>query len=205
MNVQKLKEAELRFLGMYPRGFDTPELAAMVKKHRLDKLTAFAREAFSPGVEDAEAAAENMVKLITRSSLVSVFEKPKFRDAVRAMSPDDKRALAGLLQELLHGNERAGFDGITGMLAACQIAKWPVVTAFRCYYHPETDLVLKPTTVKNVIAFFELEGLRYTPRPVFGFYNEYRSRINRMREAVSPLCGPSGAHFSGFLMMAMEM
>jgi len=205
MNLQKLKNAEACFLGMYPQGFETPELVAMVKKHHMDKLTAFAQSAFTSGAEeDAQAVAENMVKLIARSSLVSVFEKPKFRDAVRAMSAQEKETLAALLEQLLHGDERAGFDGLTEMLAPYQSAKWPVITAFRCYYHPDTDLALKPTTVKNVIAFFELEGLRYTPRPNFLFYDQYRTAINEMRVAVSPLCGPTGAHFSGFLMMAME-
>jgi hypothetical protein len=145
-----------------------------------------------------------MVKLISRSSLVSVFEKPKFRDAVHAMPAEEKEMLAGLLAQLLHGDERAGFNGIAGMLAMYQSDKWPVVTAFRCYYHPDTDLVLKPTTAKNVIVFFELEGLRYTTHPVFDFYDQYRAAINEMRATVSPLCGPTGAHFSGFLMMAME-
>lgn len=205
MNIQKLKEAEALFLGMYPQGFETPELAAMVKKHHLDKLTAFAREAFSPDMlEDTQEAAGNMVKLVTRSSLVSVFEKPKFRDAVNIMSADEKEALVLFLKQLLHGNQRAGFDGLASLLAMYRIDKWPVITAFRCYYHPDTDLALKPTTVKNVIAYFELEGLQYLVHPNYEFYDRYRAAIHEMRAAVSPLCGPTGAHFSGFLMMAME-
>ncbi len=205
MNIQKLKDAEARFLGMYPQGFETPELAAMVKKHHVDKLTVFAREVFSPDMlDDTREAAGNMVKLVTRSSLVSVFEKPKFRDAVNIMSADEREALVLFLKQLLHGDQRVGFDGLARLLAVYRIDKWPVITAFRCYYHPDTDLALKPTTVKNVIAFFELDGLRYLVHPNYEFYDLYRAAINEMRAAVSPLCGPTGAHFSGFLMMAME-
>lgn len=205
MNQQKLKDAEAQFLGMYPQGFGTPELAEMVKKHHVDKLTTFAQNAFAPGAEDdAERIAEDMVKLVARSSLVSVFEKPKFRDAVHTMSAWEREALVGFLVQLLHGDERSGFDGLASLLAMYRSDKWPVITAFRCYYHPNTDLAIKPTTVKNVIAFFELDGLRYTPHPNFAFYDGYRAEINAMRAMLSPLCGPTGAHFSGFLMMAME-
>jgi hypothetical protein len=205
MNLQRLKEAETRFLTMYPQGFETPELGEMVKKHRLDKLTAFARDAFAPNaLRDVDKAAGDMAKLVSRSSLVSVFEKPKFRDAVAAMSSEEKETLVGLLDQLLYGVEAAGFDGLSSLLAMYQIDKWPVVTAFRCYCCPETDLAVKPTTVKNVISFFEIEGLRYTPHPVFTFYDGYRAAVGEMRAAVSARCGPTGAHFSGFLMMAME-
>ncbi len=205
MNLQKLKNAEARFLELYPQGFSTPELEDRVKKHHVDRLVNFAQSAFAPGTEDdTEATVENMVKLVSRSSLVSVFEKPKFRDAVRAMTSQDHEVLAALLGQLLHGDERMGFNGIAGMLAMYQSDKWPVITSFRCYYYPETDLALKPTTVKSVIAFFELEGLRYITHPIFEFYDRYRAAVNEMRAAVSPLCGPTGAHFSGFLMMAME-
>ena len=205
MNVQKLKDAEAQFLGMYPQGFSSPEMTALVKKHQVDKLTVFAQNAFASGAkDDAESTAEDMVKLVSRSSMVSVFEKPKFRDAVRAMSAWEKESLVGFLAQLLHGEQHAGFDGLASLLAMYRSDKWPVVTAFRCYYHPDTDLIVKPTTVKKVITFFELNGLRYTPHPNFMFYDGYRAAINAMRAAVSPLCGPTGAHFSGFLMMAME-
>ena len=123
-------------------------------------------------------------------------------EVVRIASPDEGPTV--YVVSGIHGDERAGFNGMAGMLAMYQSDKWPVVTAFRCYYHPDTDLALKPTTVKNVIAFFELEGLRYTPHPVFDFYDRYRAAVNEMRAKLSPLCGPTGAHFSGFLMMAME-
>ena len=77
MNLQKLKNAEARFLELYPQGFSTPELEDRVKKHHVDRLVNFAQSAFAPGTEDdTEATVENMVKLVSRSSLVSVFEKP---------------------------------------------------------------------------------------------------------------------------------
>jgi hypothetical protein len=205
MNTEKLKMAQAAFLMTYPQGFDTPELAERTKHHDMTRRVAFAREAFSPGaLEDTETAAENFIKLVARSSMVSMFEKPRLREAVHSMTYGEREDLMGLIRELLHGNEAMGFNGLAGMLAMRQAAKWPVVTALRCYYYPDTDLIIKPTTVKNVIAQFELPDLTYTPHPNFAFYERYRATLQDMRaQTAAPMNGYALAGYSGFLMMAM--
>jgi len=205
MNTEKLRMAEAAFLSDYPLGFDTPELAERTKHHDMTRRVAFARESFSPeALEDTETAAENFVKLVARSSMVSMYEKPRLRNAVHGMTYDEREELMGLAKELLHGNEAMGFNGMAGMLAMRQAAKWPVVTALRCYYYPDTDLIIKPTTVKNVIAFFGLTGLVYTPQPNYAFYDRYRDALLEMRAGTAaPMNGYALAGYSGFLMMAM--
>lgn len=205
MNMEKLKAAEAAFLSSYPLGFETPGLKEMVKKHDMTRITAFAQSALSPqALEDTEKAAEDLVRLMGRSTIVSVFEKAKFRGAVRSMTYGEREALMGFVRELLHGHEAMGFDGLCKILSRYGAAKWPAVTAPRCYYYPETDLVLKPTTVKNVIAQFELAGLQYTTRPGFAFYDRYRAAVQDMRaRTAAPINGYALAGYSGFLMMAM--
>jgi hypothetical protein len=206
MNTQKLKDAEKTFLKIYPLGFNSPEMIEIGKKHKMDKLVQFAHESFSPSaLENANETAENMIKLVSRSSMVSVFEKPKFRDAIRAMTHDEKGDLADSLSDLLHGDEAKGFHQMLDILTKYSLAKWTLITVFRCYYYPKTDLLFKPTTVKNVITYFELEGLKYKPRPSYDFFVEYRNAITDMKSMVSELLSPSFAAFSGFLMMTMEM
>ena len=79
MNVRKLKDAEKAFLALYPQGFNSPEMMEMGKKHKMDKLVTFAHESFSPdALENAKEAAENMIKLVSRSSMVY---------AIRSSSP----------------------------------------------------------------------------------------------------------------------
>ena len=206
MNSEKLKAAEAAFLSVFPLGFDTPELAARVKHHDMTRRVAFARESLSPAaLEDTETAAENFVRLVARSSMVSMYEKPRLRDAVHGMTYGEREELMGFVHELLHGNEAMGMSGLAAMLSMRQAGKWPVVTALRCYYYPDTDLIIKPTTVKNVIAHFGLDGLSYTPHPNFAFYDRYRAALLDMRaRTAAPMNGYALAGYSGFLMMAME-
>ncbi len=205
MNSDILKAAEKKFMVDYPGGYDNEQMQAVAKKHRMDKLVALSHESFSKeALLDYETAAENMIKLVTRSTMVSVFEKPKFRDAVRGMDSDEKRFLVNGLNELLHGDEEKGFNILIEVLTPYKLAKWTLLTVFRCYYYPDTDLLYKPTTVKKVIAFFEVDGLEYKPRPSYPFFIQYRDLINKMKKEVSPSLSPSNAAFSGFLMMSME-
>ncbi len=203
MNITKLKAAEKDFFTKYPEGFQSPEMKEISKKHRVEKMVTLAHSSFNPeSLGNIEEACENMIKLVTRSSMVSLFEKPKFRDAVRAMNSDEQQVLVTGLGELLHGDEEKGFNQLVELLALYKLAKWTLITVFRCYYYPQTDLLYKPTTVKNVIKTYEL-NLMYKPRPTYEFFTKYRQAINSMKQQVHPSLAPNNAAFSGFLMMTM--
>ena len=203
MNITKLKAAEKDFFTKYPEGFQSPEMKEISKKHRVEKMVALAQSSFNPeSLGNIEEACENMIKLVTRSSMVSLFEKPKFRDAVRAMNSDEQQVLVTGLGELLHGDEEKGFNQLVELLAQYKLAKWTLITVFRCYYYPQTDLLYKPTTVKNVIKTYEL-NLMYKPRPTYEFFTKYRQAINSMKQQVHPSLAPNNAAFSGFLMITM--
>jgi hypothetical protein len=206
MNIAKLKQAQEAFYSIYPGGFDNPEIVQIGKKHKMTKLIDFAHEAFSKeNIKNVEETAENMVRLVTRSSMVSLFEKPKFRDAVRGMDMIEKSKLVHSLDMLLHGNEEAGFNLMLEVLIRHQLAKWTLISVFRCYYYPTTDLLYKPTTVKNVIKTFELVDMIYKPRPSYEFFVKYRDAINEMKTYVDKNFKHSNAAFSGFLMMTVDM
>ncbi|MCK8060397.1 MULTISPECIES: hypothetical protein [unclassified Fusibacter] len=205
MNAQKLSQAEEQFFMRYPDGFDSPEMIAIGKKHRMDKLIEFAHQHFHIGAfEDVDTVIEDMIAMVNKSSMVSLFEKPKFRDAVRSMTKEEKQRLAIGLEELLHENEEEGFNLMLEVLAPYKMAKWTIMTVFSCYYYPERDLLFKPTTVKNVIDYFELQGLKYTPKPNYEFFKTYRKVINEMKTYVHSSLAPNNASFSGFLMMSMD-
>ena len=205
MNKAKLKTAERQFFKQYPEGFMSPEMVEIGKKHKMDKHIAFAQESFSKiALKDVETTCENMVKLVSRSSMVSLFEKPKFRDAVTSMNQDEKAELVSALRLLIHDDEEEGFNALLTILTRYKLAKWTLISVFRCYYYPSEDLLFKPTTVKNVIKFFELEDLVYKPRSSYAFFVKYRSEINTMKAMCDPSLSPNNASFSGFLMMSME-
>ena len=204
MNILKLKEAENKFFLDYPKGFDSLEMKEVAKKHKIGKMVDFTHEILSDdALMDVEATCENLIKLVSRSSMVSLFEKPKFRDAVRSMALQEKKELVQSIRELIHGDEELGFNLILELLKKYKLGKWTLITVFRCYYYPDYDLLYKPTTVKNIIKKYELEGLVYKSTPSYEFFVGYRDAINKMKEEVDPSLSPDNPSFSGFLMMTM--
>ena len=204
MNLKKLKQAEVSFMERYPGGFLHPEIVEIGKKHKMEKMVAFAQECFAKSqFNDHGLIVDNLVKLTSSSSMVSIFEKPKFRDYVYALSDMDRERLAMALKQRLHGNEQKGFEVMCHVLAAGKLNKWSLVSVCAAYYRPSTEVFVKPTTAKGVVDHFELAGLKYHSTPSWEFYTQYRAAIMTMKTHVDPALSPSNAAFSGFLMMSL--
>lgn len=204
MNRCKLKEAEERFLMQYPGGFSHPLMLEIAKKHKVPKMRQLAEESFAqPQFDHPEMIVESMGKVVSQSSLVSIFEKPKFRDLIKGMTSGEKERLAKGLQEFLHGEQEFGFEMMADLLRQYKLAKWPLLTVCPIYFRPQVEVFIKPTTAKGVIAYFELEGLKYSPNPTFAFYRAYREQINKLKENVDPILRVDNAAFCGFLMMSL--
>jgi len=204
MNLEKLKRAEEFFLSRYPGGFSHPEMMAIGKKHKMDKMVSLSAELFAKkNFRDPPEIIESMIKIVSRSSMVSIFEKPKFRDFGRGLEPKQKNALASGLKEQLYGDSEKGFDKILGIMLSGKMAKWSLISICPVYFRPQDEVFVKPTTAKKAIAHFELQNLHYRPQPSWGFYEEFRSVITEMKTKVDPSLSPNSAAFTGFLMMSM--
>jgi hypothetical protein len=202
MNLKKLRDAEALFLLKYPDGFADEGLKPIARKHNVGKLsefaaTALARKAFG----NQGKVLDDIVHIVSRSSMVSMFEKPKFRDYVNGLGRDDRAFLAAGFKRLLHGKQEQGFNDVLDVLSEGKLAKWSLMTICPYQYRPLEEVFVKPTTTKNVIRQFELADLVYKPRPSWGFYSAYRDAIQQMKAAVSPSLSPNNAAFTGFLMM----
>lgn len=205
MNLERLKQAEKMFLESYPGGFDNPDMVTMGKKHKMEKMIRFTQESFAKeNFKNPEEIVENMAKVVSRASMVSMFEKPKFRDFVKSLDDEGKEELAKGLETQLYGDEQEGFEIIVDILRGVKLAKWPLITIWPIYFNPHVEAFIKPTTVKGIIKLFELDSLEYKPAPTWAFYKEYRSIIQQMKRQVDPSLYPDNACFSGFLMMSLE-
>lgn len=205
MNRIKLREAEERFYKKYPGGFSNPLMLEIAKKHKVEKMNKLTQDSFAvENFEDPGKIVESMSKIISQSSLVSIFEKPKFRDLAKAISENEKERLSLGLKEFLYGDQEAGFRMMCGLLNEYKLAKWPLLTVCPVYYKPGVEVFIKPTTAKAVIEYFELEGLKYSPKPSFEFYRSYREQINEMKKQVAEDMQFDNAAFCGFLMMSLE-
>ena len=206
MNLNKLKQAEQIFLRRYPGGFNNPELlTTRVRKHKPDQMIALARESFSrENFNHPDLIVQNMIKVVSRSSVISVFEKPRFRDFASGLSHQEWEFLSSGLEQVLHGTEQTGFEMILDLLKSEKLAKWSLITVCQTYFHPLRDVFIKPTTVKGVIAYFELENLHYRPTPSWAFYEGYRSVFHEMKSKVDSSLSPTNPAFSGFLWMIVR-
>ena len=204
MNATALKEAERKFLKRYPGGFTHPDMMAIGKKHKMEQLEAMAQESFAKQkFNDPNDIIAEWAKLVSRSSMISMFEKPKFRDMTKSLGKKDREGLVHALYELLHGKERIGFELLLSELQKQRLAKWPLVTVVQAYYRPQKDLLIKPTTTKLIIEKLELD-LAYDSTPSWTFYRQYRKTINAIKTKVNKNLSPNNPAFCGFLMMALE-
>ena len=204
MNLDKLKQAEASFLLRYPKGFADPAMAPIKKKHNVDKLVEFAKTSLvKENCSKPEFVSKTLLDLVSRSSMVSRFEKPQFKHFINALDSNEKEALAYAVMQRLHGKKQLGFEQLCGMLAHHKLAKWAVVSIVPFYFAPRREVFVKPTTAKDIIAALEIEELHYQPSPTWAFYKGYQNAIGQMKKAVAPALSPSNAAFTGFLMMSL--
>lgn len=205
MNYNKLRLAEANFLQRYPGGFSDPEMVAIKKKHDIDKLADFAKASFArTNFNRPELIVESLQKVVSRSSMVSRFEKPKFRDFIQSLNSHEREALAASFEKRLYGRyKQRGFDEILGMLSHHKLAKWAVISVVPFYVAPQKEVFVKPTTAKGILRFLEVDDLVYKPTPSWEFYQGYRRLLEDIREAVVPTLAPNNAALSGFMMMSL--
>lgn len=205
MNYQKLRDAEASFLQRYPGGFSDPEMDAIKKKHNIDSLVEFAQNNLTrANFSRPEFIAETLVKIVSRSSMVSRFEKPKFRDFVKALNSHERQALSDAFEKRLYGRQKSrGFEEILGMLAHHRLAKWAVISAVPFYFAPNKEAFVKPTTAKGIIRYLEVPELEYKPTPSWEFYRGYVTLLDEIRKESVPTLAPNYAALTGFLMMSI--
>lgn len=206
MNLERLKQAEAVFLIRFPGGFNNLEIKAIrEKKHNVDKMIAFAQESFSKSrFRHPDGVVDSLVKVVSRSSVISVFEKARFKDFVSTLPLEDQSILVDGLENLLHRTEQLGFEAIRNLLQSGKLAKWSLMTICQTYYHPQRDVLIKPMTVRGIIQYFELTDLQYKPTPTWEFYDAYRAVIHEMKSKVDPSLSPTNAAFSWFLLLSFH-
>ncbi len=205
MKINKLKVLESKFFAIYPGGFEDEELKKMLKKHNFNKVSLFVKEVCrEESLKRGIDAIDDVMRVVSKSSMVSVFEKMRFRDLIREFDLTEKTLVVAAINELVNGDEEEGFTELYNLLAPYKLAKWPILTVFRAYCYPDYDVLVKPTTVKKIIKYLELEDVEYSPKASYKFYHKYREYINLLKPHVDSRLSPSNPAFSGFMMMTID-
>jgi hypothetical protein len=205
MNLNKLKDAENYFFELYPKGFEDEALQVIIKRHNTAKIGNEVQELFSKdNFAMPQLICDNFAKIVSKSSLISLFEKPKARDMIKNMSIDQKDMFSIALYDLLYEDKKDGFESMVEILALFKLAKWSIISLIPYYFARQEEFFIKPTTTKNIIKHFELENIVYKPKPSYEFYVEYKKILNKMKSKVDKRITQDNAGFTGFLMMSME-
>lgn len=206
MNLEKLKNAEEYFLELYPEGFKDVGLQPIIKRHNTAKIGELVRELFAKeNFSQPELICENFAKIVSKSTLISLFEKPKVRDMVKSMRMERRDIFSIGLYEMLYGDKKEGFETLVDVLSSYGLAKWSIVTLIPYYFYRDKAFFIKPTTTKNILSFFEINDLKYHSKPTYEFYVSYKMILEKMKTAVGQkISHDDNAAFTGFLMIAME-
>ncbi|WP_072682645.1 hypothetical protein [Arcobacter sp. LA11] len=205
MNLKKLKNAEELFFELYPKGFADELLQPIIKRHNIPKLSQTVQELFTKdSFGQPELICESFTKIVSRSSMISLFEKPKVRDMVKSMSIEQKDIFSISLYNLLYEDKEDGFESLVEILAMYKLAKWSIISIIPYYLYRDKEFFIKPTTTKNIIKFFDIENVVYKPRPSYEFYVKYKKVLEKMKPKVKKSLREDNAFFTGFLMIVME-
>ena len=205
MNLEKLKDVETEFLLQYPKGFEDAVFFPTMKKFDPSKLNAFTKENLKKeNFSNPNLLVDSFFQIIQKSVLVSLFDKLKFRDMKDSLTSYEKDMLSIEIYELLHGNQKNGFEGLVEFLSQYNLAKWTIISVILYYNNRQKEYFIKPTTTKNVIKYFEIKDLVYKPTPSFEFYDSYKKVLNEMKKNVHKSLYPDNAAFTGFLRIVME-
>lgn len=202
----KLKHCEIKFLEDHPEGFASESLKDINRKHNFSKMVTITQENLEKSkFRDVDQVINSLLEIVNKSSLVSRFEKPKFKEFITSISDIEKELLVRGYEMLLYENEKNGFNQILEVYTSYNIAKWPIMSIVQACFKPGENVFIKPTTVKNIIKYFEIDTIKYSSKPTYEFYNSFRDIINDMKVNVDASLYPSNAAFSGFLMMTMDI
>lgn len=204
MYKEKLEDLKAYFYELYPQGFDDEGLVQVKKRHNTPKMGEQVHEMFDKNnFKDQDLICQNYVKVVSRSSMVSLFEKPKVRDMVKGFNTIQKDIFSIALYELLFGDKEDGFESLVEFLADFRLAKWSLISLVPYYYYRDKEFFIKPTTTKNIIKYFDIKEVIYKPRPSYAFYTEYKKILEKMKKTAN-LRVQDNAAFTGFLMISME-
>ena len=124
MNLEKLKNAEAYFLELYPEGFQDIGLQPIIKRHNTAKIGELVQELFAKeNFSQPELICENFAKIVSKSTLISLFEKPKVRDMIKSMRMERRDMVCIGLYEMLYGDKKEGFEILVDVLSSYGLSR----------------------------------------------------------------------------------
>ncbi|QKF81857.1 hypothetical protein [Halarcobacter ebronensis] len=203
--IEKLKDLEAEFLEHYPKGLEDEEILKIVKRFKSEKFEQECKELFKKeNFPQPELICSSFVKIVSKSPLISLFEKPKLRDAINSMGIYEKDMFSLALEDLLYGNKKDGFESLSEILIEYKLAKWTIITLVPYYLNRKNEYFIKPTTTKDILKYFEINTIVYKPKVDYEFYKEYKKFLDNLKKEADSSLTSDNAGFTGFLRMSLK-
>lgn len=186
-----MAQAKLRLLELFPGGLHGPKMKGLERDYK-DAMRNLASQWYAPSDlptllqtgQHAEVVerAHRLVKLST-NNFPSHFEKMAFGNGIKAHTRQREFAEALCAWVLPEKATQAAFEAFTSELDHLGAAKWPILTVYRFLLHPQTDVLIKPESLRNAaeVARFEINyrsELNWTTyHSVVAFYQHVRTAI----------------------------
>ncbi len=206
MNIEKLKDLQEEFLEVYPKAFEDEKLLPIMKKFNPCKLEELSKEAFSKQkFSTPEIICEDFLKIIFKSVVISLYDKLKLRDAIKAMNIYEKDMFSIALYDLLYKNKKQGMNDLVEILTPHKLAKWTIISIIPYYLNRQKEYFIKPTTTKSIIEYLEIENLVYKPKPSYEFYVNYKKVLDTLKPTVNKALKKDNVYFTAFIRMGIEI
>ena len=166
-----LDMAKQRFQKLFIGGFYGKRLLEDERNYK-DELARVAQQLLAKDVllplmeaENYQQVCVQAKKLISHSKNIqpSPFEKMAFNDGFK--NHTDAQPFARSLFDFLHGDGdlEPRFQRFAQVLEQMGAAKWPIITTFRFFLFPATDVFIKPENLKKAAELSRFE-LNYKPQ-----------------------------------------
>jgi hypothetical protein len=185
--------AKERFLEKFPGGFYGKRLLDVERDYKV-ALSRVAHQLLGKDVllplmvaEHYQLVFENandFIKYqtkITRNHFPSVFEKLKFRDGLKKL--DSPQRFAHSFYEYLHGEGdlEPRFTRFAQVLEQMEADKWPIISNFRFFLFPATDVFIKPLNLQRAADVSSVE-INYRPRLNWLTYHSVTKFYQHLRD-----------------------
>lgn len=176
MPLVTIDMAKEKFLKQFPGGFYDKKLLALERDYK-DELNHVAQRLLAKDVllalmdaENYQQVFENANELVSykkkkvENNLPSPFEKMAFKGGFKKLN--DPKAFAVSLFEYLHGEGdlEPRFNRFAQVLGQMGADKWPIITTFRFFLFPATDVYIKPRNLQRAADASRFE-INYRPQP----------------------------------------
>lgn len=185
------KEIIKKFKILYPNGFEDEKWKEGEKKYKVEKINSFVDNNISKKIfenyintNQTGKIIELIEKIISLSSVVSVFEKIAFRNFINEANNKIIDSFAILLNNMLYGKDfEENFDSFSDFLVSnkylgknTNIAKWTLVTSILAHIKRNEEVLIKPNTAKYISKILQ-KPFYYISVPNIITYNDYKKIV----------------------------